>query len=68
MTLCINHIQYKRHSAQRECHYAESRDLLIAILNIVTLSVIMLSVIMLNDVVPSKEKAGDIIYILDNFI
>jgi hypothetical protein len=51
MTLIMTTLCIECYYADR--HYAEGRDLLIAILNAVTLSVIMLSVIMLRVVILS---------------
>ncbi len=53
VTLSINDIQRKRHSAYQKCHYAKCLyakccHFLIAILNVIMLSVVMLSVVMLS--------------------
>jgi hypothetical protein len=50
VTLSINDIQYKRHSAKQKCHYAdclyaECRDFLTVMLNVIMLSVVMLNVV-----------------------
>ncbi len=56
MTLGINDIQQKRHSAQQNFHNSEClyecHDLLIAMLKVVMLNVVMLSVVVLNVVAP----------------
>jgi hypothetical protein len=48
VTLSINDVQHKRHSASQKCHYAECRDFLFVLLNFIMLSIIMLSIIMLS--------------------
>jgi len=39
-----------------ECHYAECRDYLNVVLNVVMLSVVRLNVVMLNVVAPKKVR------------
>jgi hypothetical protein len=54
VTLSINEIQHKRHSAQQNSHYAECLYAVFRNFLLVVLSVIMLSVIILSALVPLK--------------
>jgi hypothetical protein len=68
VTLSINDIQHKRHSACQKCHYAEylyaeCQNFLIVMMNVIILSVIMLnvvglSVVMMNVALPCKVLHG----------
>ncbi len=41
-------ISYTQHNNNLQCHYAECRDVFIAMLNIIKLGVIVLNVVMLS--------------------
>jgi hypothetical protein len=63
VTLSINDIQHKRHSALQKCHYAEFCYFLTVMLNVNMLSVVMLSVVILNVVAPfSLNQKFNLIY------
>jgi hypothetical protein len=58
VTLSINVIQRKRHSALQKCRYAEClyaeyHDFLMVMLNVIMLSVVMLNVVGISAVMPN---------------